>query len=226
VADRGSIWQPDRVSLDLEPDRLALVLLDLQNYGVHPDGYWMSRMPEGVDRIALSIARTVDALEAARAAEIAIVHVGNAWREGHPDVNPHAPWMREAKEAGRSVDDTWGVEFFEPVAPIDGEFVVRKRAVSAFSGTELDRLLRVRDLSTVALAGSITNMAVEGTAREASDRGYRVIILGDCCESVSDDWQDFSMTQILPMIAEIVTVADFSEALRRPPTEGTSGPPR
>jgi nicotinamidase-related amidase len=80
----------------------------------------------------------------------------------------------------------------------------------------------VRDISTVALAGSITNMAVEGTAREASDRGYRVIVLEDCCESVSDEWQAFSMTQILPMIAEIVTVAEFSEALDRPSIAGTS----
>ena len=214
------------MSLYLEPDRTALVLVDLQNYGVHPQGYWMSRMPEGVDRIAPSIARTVEALEAARAAGIAIVHVGNAWRDGHPDINPHAPWMREAEAAKRSVEDTWGIEFFEPVAPHDGEFVVRKRAVSAFSGTELDRLLRVRDIATVTIAGSITNFAVEGTAREASDRGYRVVILGDCCESVSDEWQDFSMTQILPLIAEIVTVADFSEALRRPPTAGTSEPRR
>ena len=200
---------------DLEMDRTALVLLDLQNYGVHPEGYWMLQMPEGIDRIAPSIARTVDALEAARAARIAIVHVGNAWRDGHPDINPHAPWMREAKASGRSVEDTWGVEFFEPVTPHDGEFIVRKRAVSALAGTELDRLMRVRGISTLALAGGITNFAVEGTARDASDRGYRVLVLRDCCESVSDEWQDFSMTQILPMIAEVVTVADFTEALSR-----------
>ena len=81
----------------------------------------------------------------------------NAWREGHPDINPHTPWQIE-----------------------------RKRAVSAFAGTELDRLLRVRDLSTLALSGGITNFAVEGTARDASDRGYRVIVLEDCCESETE----------------------------------------
>ncbi len=204
------------MSLDLERDRIALLLLDLQNYGVHPNGYWMTEMPEGVERLAPSLARTVDALDAARAARIAVVHVGNAWRDGHPDINPHAPWMRQAKTAGRSLQDTWGTEFFEPVAPIDGEFIVYKRAVSALSGTELDRLLRVRDINTIALAGSITNFAVEGTAREASDRGYRVLILKDCCESVSDEWQDFSITQILPMIAEITTVAEFRAAIMHP----------
>ena len=84
------------MSLDLQSDRTALLVLDLQNYGVHPEGYWMTEMPE--------------------VARIAIVHVGNVWREGHPDVNAHAPWMQEAKTAGRSVEDTWGTEFFEPVA--------------------------------------------------------------------------------------------------------------
>lgn len=199
--------------LQLDVDRTALVLLDLQNYTVHPDGYWMSQRPEAVERLAPSLTRTAEAFKAAREAPIAIVHVGNAWRDGHPDINPHAPWMVAAKEAGRSTEGTWGVEFYEPVAPHPEELVVRKRAVSAFAGTELERLLRVRDVSTVALAGSITNFAVEGTAREASDRGYRVVILSDCCESVSDEWQAFSMTQILPMIAEVVTSATFVDAL-------------
>lgn len=78
--------------------------------------------------------------------------------------------MRDAKAAGRSVEDTWGVEFFEPVAPHDGEFIVRKRAVSAFAGTELDRLLRVRDIFTLALTGCIPNFAVEGGPRRAPPR--------------------------------------------------------
>ena len=99
-----------------------------------------------------------------------VIHVQNAWRPGHPDINWHAPWQRDAKAAGRSTEGSWGVEFFEPLAPIDGELVVRKRAVSGFAGTDLDRLLRVRDVSAVVIAGVITNFAAEGTARDASDR--------------------------------------------------------
>ena len=37
------------------------------------------------------------------------------------------------------------------------------------------------------IAGIVTNFAAEGTARDASDRGYRVIVLADCCESVTDE---------------------------------------
>lgn len=200
--------------LEIDLARTALVLLDLQNYNVHPDGYWASVTPGLVQRVAPSLERTVEVLAAARAARIDVVHVQNAWREGHPDINPHTPWQADAKAAGRSTEGTWGVEFFAPVAPIDGEFVVRKRAVSAFVGTELERLLHVRDISTLVLAGGVTNFAVEGTARDASDRGYRVIVLEDCCETVSDEWQAFSMTQILPLIASVATAAEFAAALR------------
>jgi biuret amidohydrolase len=200
--------------LEIDVGRTALVLLDLQNYGVHPNGYWASVSPELVERVAPSLGRTAEALAAARAAEIAVIHVHNAWRDGHPDINRHAPWQADAKAAGRSTEGTWGVEAFAPVAPVDGEFIVRKRAVSAFAGTELDRLLHVQDVSTLALAGSITNFAVEGTARDASDRGYRVIVLEDCCETVSDAWQAFSMTQIMPLIALVVTASEFAESLR------------
>ena len=200
--------------LEIDAGRTALVLLDLQNYNVHPDGYWASVSPELVERVAPSLERTGEVLAASRAAGIAVIHVHNAWRDGHPDINPNTPWQADAKAAGRSTEGTWGVESYEAVAPVEGEFIVRKRAVSAFAGTELDRLLRVRDVSTLALAGGVTNFAVEGTARDASDRGYRVIVLEDCCETVSDEWQAFSMTQIMPLIALVATAQEFADALR------------
>jgi nicotinamidase-related amidase len=80
-------------------------------------------------------------------------------------------------------------------------------------GTELERLLLVRDISTLVLAGGVTNFAVEGTARHASDLGYRVIVLSDCTASVSDEWQAFSIGQILPLIGEVGTTAEFAKAL-------------
>ena len=63
------------------------------------------------------------------------------------------------------------------------------------------------------IAGIVTNFAAEGTARDASDRGYRVIVLADCCESVTDEMHQFSITQILPFIGEVVTAADYVESM-------------
>jgi nicotinamidase-related amidase len=199
--------------LEIDPVRTALVLLDLQNYNVHPAGYWNEATPGAAKLAEPMIEGTVRALDVARAAGIAVIHVANSWREGHPDANVHAPWMRDAKAANRSIDGTWGVEFFEPVAPREGEFVIYKRSVSAFVGTELERLLLVRDINTLVLAGGVTNFVVEGTARHASDLGYRVVVLEDCTASVNDEWQAFSIGQILPLIGEVATTADLQEAL-------------
>jgi ureidoacrylate peracid hydrolase len=130
--------------IEVDVGRTALVVLDLQNYNVHPDGYWASVSPGLVERVEPSLRRTVETLAVARAAGIAVIHVHNAWRDGHPDINRYAPWQAEAKSAGRSTEGTWGVEAFAPVAPVDGEFVIRKRAVSALSlSSTVDFPLRV-----------------------------------------------------------------------------------
>jgi nicotinamidase-related amidase len=201
------------VTLKIDPARTALVLLDYQNYNVHPDGYWSQVDPGTAERAEPAVARTAEVLAAARQSDITVFHVQNAWRDGHPDVNPHTPWQADAKAAGRSTEGTWGIEFVDALAPIAGELVVRKRAVSGFVGTELDRLLRIHDISTLLIAGIVTNFAAEGTARDASDRGYRVVVLADCCESVTDEMHTFSITQILPVIGEVVTAADFKESV-------------
>jgi hypothetical protein len=54
-------------------------------------------------------------------------------------------------------------------------------------------------------------------ARDASDRGYRVIVLADCCESVTDEMHQFAITQILPAIGEVVTGRDFRHTLNPQP---------
>ena len=197
--------------LQIDPARAALLLLDYQNYNVHPDGYWARAIPGSAERAAPAVVRTAEVLAAARHAAITVIHVQNAWREGHPEVNPYTPWQAEAKAAGRSTEGTWGIDFVEALAPLEGELVVRKRAVSGFAGTELERLLHVHDLSTLVIAGIITNFAAEGTARDASDRGFRTIVLADCCESINDEMHLFSVTQILPVIAEVASAADFIE---------------
>jgi nicotinamidase-related amidase len=215
VGQHWNVTQPPDGTLEFDLGRTALVLLDYQNYNVHPDGYWASVDPSLVERVAPALERTAEALTAARKAGVRVVHVQNAWREGHPDINPHAPWQADAKAAGRSTEGSWGIEFFQPLMPASSELIVRKRAVSGFAGTDLDRLLRLHDVSTVVIAGIITNFAAEGTARDASDRGYRVVVLGDCCESITDEMHSFALTQILPIIGEVVGLKEFVHAVAR-----------
>lgn len=163
----------------------------------------------------VTIENAARALAAARRKGLLVIHVGQAWRNGHPDANPHAPWQASAKDAKRTVEGTWDVDFVEPLKPGPGELIVWKRGVSALAATELDRLLRIRGIDTLVLAGGATNWAVEGTAREASDLGYRVMVLKDGCVAMTDEEHEYFFRVVLPVIGTAATVDEFIHLLER-----------
>jgi nicotinamidase-related amidase len=193
---------------DLDPTRAALLALDFQNYGVHPQGYWATHGEPDWPAIARpAVDNTARVLTAARRSQVLVVHVGVAWRAGSPELNTTAPLFARAPD--RSVEGTWGAAFYVPVAPAPSDLVVYKRGVSALAGTELDRLFRLRDVNTLVLTGVATQFAVEGTAREAVDRGYRVVVLEDCCASRSNEVHRFSIDVILRSLCRVITADRF-----------------
>ena len=200
--------------LEIATQRTALMLIDFENYSVHPDGYWAQQDPAAAVRGGRAMANTQRALAAARAAGMTVVHVGHQWRKGYPELNARSPWEASALEAGRSIEGTWATAFCDQVAPIDGELVIPKRTMSAFIATELDRLLRVRHIDTIVLTGVVTNFAVEAAARDGADLGYGVIVLADCCETISDEMQRFALEVIFPLVAQVSDADEFAAALK------------
>ncbi len=191
--------------------------MDFQNYGVHPKGYWAERDPAQYERLVAS--RAVDnaatALAAARVAKLRVIHVVNRWRAGQPDLDDSIPIWASRRGTDSGIEGTWGAEIVEQLAPMTDEIVVVKRTVSALATTDLERLLTLFEIRTLVLAGIATNFVVEGTAREAVDRGYRVIVLRDCCETWSADAQRFSM-EILSLLGEVIAVDEFIGLLAGP----------
>jgi gluconolactonase len=196
-----------------DPANAALVLMDFQNYGVHPDGYWAKRDPAFFARLEKSgaVANAARALHAARRARVRVIHVANRWRPGHIDMDERMPMWAGRKGTDVAIDGTWGAEIFESLTPAPDEAVVVKRSVSALAGTELARLLALWGVRTVVLAGVATNFVVEGTGREAADLGYEVVVLSDATETLSDEWQRFSL-EIMAMVGSVMTVDDFVTA--------------
>lgn len=201
--------------MNFDPSRAALLSMDFQNYGIHPQGYWARHgEPDWPALARPALENTARVLAAARDTALLVIHVGVAWREGGPEINRAARLFSRAPD--RSIEGTWGSEFCEPVKPLLGEFVVYKRGVSALAGTELDRLFRIRDVNTLVLAGVATQFVVEGTARDAVDRGYRVVVLEDCCASRRRNVHDFSINVILRELCDVTDskrfIAELSNA--------------
>jgi len=95
------------------------------------------------------------------------------------------------------------------IGPSDSDLVVTKTRVGAFSGTDLDLLLRAQGIDTLILFGIATSGVVLSTALQAADLDYRVVILKDCCADLDPDVHSFLVETVLPRQATVIGSAEF-----------------
>ncbi|SDL00442.1 isochorismatase family protein [Streptomyces indicus] len=92
----------------------------------------------------------------------------------------------------------------------EGDIVVVKRTIGAFYGTGLDARLRECGVDTLVMAGLVTTMGVESTARAAADHGYEVEFVADAMSAPAADEHEFAVTRIFPRFGEVRQTADYS----------------
>ena len=99
-----------------------------------------------------------------------------------------APMLSKFLEKGKGAvccaTDSWGADFYE-IGPEKGEQVVEKRCYSAFHNTQMDDILRRRDIKSLVMTGVATNVCVESTLREAFFHGYYIVMPPDCVGSAN-----------------------------------------
>jgi nicotinamidase-related amidase len=101
----------------------------------------------------------------------------------------------------------------ERVAPQDGDIIVRKTRVGAFSTTDLEKQLRERGIDTLILAGISTSGVVLSTVRDAFDRDYALYVLADATADRDSGVHACLMEKVFPRQAEVVTTADLDRLM-------------
>lgn len=192
----------------------ALLLLDLQNEMVDPKGAVgrAGLAAQVVERKVLENAGV--ALDVARDAGVAVVHVRLGFRADYLDALSVAPRIGKLKEAGAAIVGSWGCEIHERVAPRDDELIVTKQCVNPFFNTNLLSWLHHRKICRLVFGGVATNLVVEATARFADDAGFEVVVLEDCCASPNPDWHKFSVECHLPLFGELTTSGGFADSVK------------
>ena len=144
----------------------------------------------------------------------AAVYTRVAWQPGYPDLVANSPLLGMVAQNNCLVEGSAKAEIVPQLSPQDGDVVVTHQRVGGFSASQLDVILRSRGIDTVVFAGVATNASVEGTARQASDLGYRTVIAADACSAADPAAHEASIAS-LGLLAEISTVAEVSEALSK-----------
>lgn len=189
--------------------RSALVSLDYQRDVALPGGAMAPTDTDAHARFGLAIERGARALGVARGLGIPVIHVRIAFPPGYHGINRHTPMGRFMLEHEALLEGSRGAEIIPDLAPSGDELVLTKHMVSAFAGTNLDQVLRGLDAATLIVMGLVTHFAVEGTARDAADRGYRVVVLGDACAS-GDDRRHRASLELMGRLGDVIQVASLS----------------
>jgi nicotinamidase-related amidase len=163
--------------------RTALLVIDLINDIVHPDGAFAASAAEVASRGVIANANALAAR--ARQAGVPVVLVRVGFAPGYPEHPDHSPLFGIARQRGALLLGSWGTEFHPDLAVDPADTIIVKSRVSAFHATPLAGMLAGWGTERLVICGVSTEMGVLTTARDAHDRDFRVVIAADACASAS-----------------------------------------
>jgi nicotinamidase-related amidase len=206
---------------EFQPDRTALLVIDMQRDFVDPGGFGEA-LGNDVSLLRRAVQPIQRVLEAARAARMLVIHT----REGHrPDLSdlPQAKRVRGRLKSGIGdvgpmgrilVRGEYGHGIVDELQPLEAEPVVDKPGKGSFYATDLDSILKNRDIRSLLVTGVTAEVCVQTTVREANDRGYECLVLADCIASYFPEFYDMTIKMIKAQGGIFGWVSTSSELLR------------
>ena len=197
------------------PGEGALLVIDVQRSFAAPAELAANGLTtEAIRRVADSIDAAGRAVDAARAAGMAVVWVELQQRADAPWVASHWLRQRAVGEPGPCMAGTEGAEWYG-LQPGPGEPRVAKRRYSGFIGTDLDAVLRSLGVTWVAACGLTTECCVESTARDAFQLDYPVVIPEDACAAYRAEDHHRALELLALNFALVTDVRSLEVALAR-----------
>lgn len=170
--------------VDLDPDRTAMLVIDMQNaFGSAGGMFDLAGVP--IASIQEAVAPTRAAIAAARQAGLKIVYLKMGFEADLSDLQTNGGAQEHFFAHIGILDgvltrDEWGSDILDELTPAANDTVVYKTRFSGFYQTDLDDLLRAAGITHLIVTGCTTSICVESTVRDAFFRDYHCIVLEDC----------------------------------------------
>jgi nicotinamidase-related amidase len=190
-------------ALDVDLDRTALVIIDMQRDFLEPGGFGAA-LGNDVSKLTAAVGPCKQVLSAARRLGMLVIHT----REGHrPDLTDAPPHKVERGDPATRIGAPGpmgrilvrgepGHDIIPELYPTASEPVIDKPGKGAFYQTDLDLMLRNCGIDTMLVCGVTTEVCVNTTVREANDRGYRCVVMSDCCASYFPQFHEMGLAMI------------------------------
>src|SRR4029450_11121193 len=210
MADRRETFERE---LSPEPGRTALVVVDMQRGFLDP-GEAMEVPPA---RETVAAIQTLLQLFRARRmpgafGELLYSAAARLLAPRPPPAKPGAP-RGFGLPSSSCLEGTPSADTVPDLSPRPGELVVRKRGYDAFAGTALDPALRVRNVTSLVVAGTMTDICVLATVIGAFHREYRVTVVEDGVSTLWPEMQRATLDIIGRAYGRIATAKEIADQI-------------
>ncbi|HEY0244741.1 MAG TPA: isochorismatase family cysteine hydrolase [Mucilaginibacter sp.] len=178
----------------------ALLVMDMQ-VGI------LGMLPDA----AAIIGNVAKAIANARDKKIPVIYVVVGFRQGAPEINMNNKTFAGGKERFANMDMTAFMTVHPDLAPQADEVTVAKRRVCAFTGSDLEVILRAYGIQHMVLTGIATSGVVLSTVREAADKDYQLTVLADCCADADEEVHRVLTTKVFPRQADVLTLEEWTK---------------
>jgi len=193
----------------------ALILIGYQNDYFSPQGALYSVIEEP-GRLAETLKNTLHVVEDLAPTGMLIVTTPIVFTPDYSELIDPVGILKAVQDAGAFKAGSSGSaiipqlrRFADQICEVPG-----KRGLNAFSNTQLDQVLKDREIQHIVMVGAVTSICIDSTARAAFERGYKVTILSDCVSGRTRFEEDFYRAQIFPLYAEVLTSLEFLAKLK------------
>eukprot|EP01137_Pigoraptor_chileana_P010371 Opistho-2@59885 len=152
-------------------------------------------------------------LNASRNAGFLTVYTRVAFKAGYPEVSPRNMMFTQLAKQGLLKEGTAGTTIVPEVSPQDGDLVLTKTRVGAFSTTDLRTILGAHNINEIVLFGVSTSGVILSTVRDAADQDFTVTVLSDACADHTPEVHDVLLKQVFPRQATVTTAAEWVKSL-------------
>jgi nicotinamidase-related amidase len=192
--------------LSFEPARTAMLCMDYQTGIVSIYAQAQTDM----------LMRAADLLKQARLCGLTVIYVQVGFRPNLPEIGMRNLLFSAIKSSPRHQLLFTGpaAAIHSAVAPETGDIIVTKHRVSAFTGTDLELILRANQIDTLILFGIATSGVVLSTLCHAADADYRLVVIKDCCADLDAAVHHCLVEKIFPRSSVVASARECLDVLQ------------
>jgi nicotinamidase-related amidase len=198
----------------MKASETALLLIGYQNDYFAPDGVLTKVIEEAAKKNNV-LDNTVRLLNQVKKTDVLLVSTPIHFTPTYDELVEPIGILKVIKDTQAFKQGTKGAETI-PELKAFGDRIVEvpgKRGLNAYSNTNLAQLFADRGIKNVVLAGAVTSICIDSTARSSFEQGFRVSVLSDCTTGRTMAEQDFYCSTVFPLYAEVLKHGELATRL-------------